>query len=214
MQNCNSKIKTFLLDFLFPIHCVNCNKEKTHICEICFSKIALEEPAVSDGIFAAAVHHENSPLAKLIHRFKYDSVKEISQLLTLFTKKIIEQHAVPFHNAVLVPVPLHWRRKNQRGFNQSEILAYAIGKTYGFEVKNILARHRFTRPQVELSRMERLKNPINAFSLKRNGALDISRNYILIDDVSTTGTTLRECAKILQQNGAKIVHSLVIARAM
>ncbi len=206
--------KNAVLDFLFPIYCVFCQKEKAHCCEQCFSKIPLDSAGSADGIFAAAIHRENSPLAKLIHRFKYDGAKEIGELLALLTEKIVKRNANLLQNALLVPVPLHWRRKNQRGFNQSEILASEIGKMHGFEVKNILARHRFTRPQVELHRMERLKNPVGAFSLKDAADFDPSRTWILIDDVATTGSTIQECTKTLKQHGAERVHSVVVARAM
>lgn len=214
MQNCNIKLKTFLLDFLFPIHCVACGREKTHVCEACFAKIPFEEPAAPDNIFAASVHRENSPLAKLIHRFKYDGAKEIGPLLALAAEKIIKRNPLLWQNAVLVPVPLHWRRQNQRGFNQSEILAYAIGKTHVMKVQNILGRCRYTHPQMELDRASRLKNVVNAFSLKNSYALDPSHTYILVDDVATTGATFHECAEVLRKNGAKSVHGLVITRAV
>lgn len=208
-------IKNTVLDLLFPIHCVLCKKEKTHCCENCFSKIPLSsDPSPTHGILAAAQHQENSPLAELIHRFKYDGAREIGELLAALTKRIRKNSSL-FQNAVLLPVPLHWRRQNMRGFNQSEILASEIGKMHGIATKNLLIRQRYTRPQIELSGSARKKNLIDAFSYKNpKEQLDPSLTYFLIDDVCTTGATLYECAKVLKKHGATQIFGFVIARAV
>lgn len=205
-----------ILDLLFPINCVLCKKEKTHCCENCFSKIPLfSDPSPTHEILAAAQHCENSPLAELIHRFKYDGAKEIGELLASLTNGIRKKNSSLLQNAVLLPVPLHWRRQNMRGFNQSEILASEIGKIHGIATKNLLIRHRYTRPQIELSGSARKKNLIDAFSYKNpEKRLDPSLTYFLIDDVCTTGATLYECAKVLKEHGATQIFGFVIARAV
>jgi ComF family protein len=106
------------------------------------------------------------------------------------------RHRLPPHD-VVVPVPIHWARRAQRGFNQSELLAELAPK----EIlrPEILARTRFTRPQVGLSASERLKNLSGAF--KASKAVRGLR-VLLIDDVVTTGGTALACAQALLDSGA------------
>ncbi|MBI5413787.1 ComF family protein [Candidatus Peregrinibacteria bacterium] len=165
-----------------------------------------------ERIIAAAPHKEGSPLAKLIHRFKYDGAQETGSTLAGFIRE--EWREVLPRDAVLVPVPLHKRRKLFRGFNQSEILAKGIGKTLNIRCENLLQRHIFTRPQVELEYKDRLSNLKGAFSPANSGyKCDQNATYILVDDVATTGTTLNECAKVLKSAGAKNIICLVVCRA-
>lgn len=201
-----------ILDFLFPVRCLGCGKNKTHCCDDCFRKILRFNQASShtSTLIAAAPFCENSLLAKLIHHFKYDGIRDIGpQLIELLP---------PFKfppKSVLVPVPLHWRRENIRGFNQSAVLAHTIEKKTGAPVCDFLKRHRYTQPQIELPRQKRLTNLHGAFSLKNNlQQLDPAITYFLVDDVSTTGTTIAECKKALFRHGAKDVRGLVVARTV
>lgn len=200
-------MKNFLLDFFFPVSCVGCKKPKTHCCDECFNSIQLK-PETSNDTFSLAEYKEKETLARLIHRFKYDGAEEIGPLLASLFRKI----PPPDGPAMLVPVPLHWRRKNARGFNQGEILAFEIGKIWNLPVKNLLRRHRPTRPQAELNGEARRKNLKDAFAINKAQQVDSSTIW-LIDDVVTTGTTLLECTKILKEYGAERVHGLALARA-
>ena len=109
------------------------------------------------------------------------------------------------------PVPLHSERLKERGFNQSELLAeyfcQAVGKVI---TKDLLQRVRPTLPQVLLPRQERAKNVRGAFAANRE--IVTGKSILLIDDISTTGATLKECAKILQKAGAEKVCVLTLAR--
>lgn len=209
-----NKFKNIILDLLFPIYCVGCRTESTYCCQNCQIKIPRIhslQTFTAGPLFAAAQFKEGSSLAKLIHRFKYDGAKEVGgELANLFclSPEIIS------NNIVLIPVPLHKKRRRDRGYNQSEILAYEIGKTWNVAMADILQRHRNTPPQAKLPRAERLKNIVEAFSIKNPKIkLDPTRTYMLVDDVYTTGSTLKECAKVLRKNGAKSIAGLVIGRA-
>ena len=111
---------------------------------------------------------------------------------------------------ILCPVPLHWLRKFSRGFNQSELLALEVGAARGWEVKNLLKRTRWTGSQVGRRRRERLVGVKDAFVLG-DGVEAIPHRVILVDDLSTTGATLEECAKALKRAGVERVEGLVIA---
>ena len=118
------------------------------------------------------------------------------------------------NSVCLVPVPLHARRLQERGYNQSLLLARAIaGKLDNTTLyENVLARTRYTLPQAKMNREERLRNVRNAFVVQNKQVLK-DRVVALVDDVMTTGSTLNECARVVRQAGAKDVFSLTIARA-
>lgn len=113
----------------------------------------------------------------------------------------------------IIPVPLHSQRLNQRGYNQSMEIAKGISSCFHRKDISILGRDLLrilpTRPQMGLSHTERQKNVRGVFTLKKSCA---NRHILLIDDVYTTGSTLRECATVLKKNGAASVHIAVVAR--
>jgi ComF family protein len=115
---------------------------------------------------------------------------------------------------LIVPIPLHKTRLRQRGFNQALLLASGIGKRFHIPLSyDNLVRLRATRPQVELSGEERIKNVAGAFSLVRPRDVR-SKTIILVDDVFTTGATMNECAAVLKDAGAAHVMALTVARAV
>jgi ComF family protein len=106
--------------------------------------------------------------------------------------------------AVLVPVPLHPRRRRWRGFNQARWVAEALVAEGGAAaIEELLARVRDTPTQTRLNREARELNMKNAFALRPNAVVKSAPRYILIDDVFTTGATLNACAKVLRQAGAE-----------
>jgi ComF family protein len=117
---------------------------------------------------------------------------------------------------LLVPVPLHWRRLLQRRFNQSALLAYGLARPAGIPcAPNMLHRIRFTKPQMRMTRAERLTNVKRAFAVPE-AAQEMLRNKIvvLVDDVVTTGATVNACAKALKKAGAKEVRVIALARTV
>ena len=113
----------------------------------------------------------------------------------------------------VVPVPLHWRREHQRGFNQAREIARHLGPP----VVCALVRRRETRPQVELAADRRKANVAGAFAARRAWFRDDEirgKNVLLVDDVSTTGATLEACAHVLNERGASAVFALTAARVI
>jgi ComF family protein len=113
----------------------------------------------------------------------------------------------------LVPVPLHWRREHQRGFNQAREIARHLGPP----VISALVRRRATRPQVELAADRRRTNVAGAFAARRAWfrRYDVrGKKILLVDDVSTTGATLEACAAVLRDAGAADVRALTAARVV
>jgi len=111
---------------------------------------------------------------------------------------------------VIVPVPLHKKRMDERGFNQAEILAREISRATKISIeKNILKRTKNTPSQRNFDRKGRFENVKGAFFSKSVAG----KKVILVDDVFTTGATISSCEKALRGKGAKEVVALVFARA-
>jgi ComF family protein len=114
----------------------------------------------------------------------------------------------------LVPVPLHPRRQRQRGFNQSELLAQALGRSAGIDVAaDALVRRQDTRSQTGLSAAARRANMKGAFAVRRRARI-ADRAVVLVDDVLTTGATASACAQALRASGAREVRLLTAARVV
>ena len=186
------------------------------------SQLRLQKLEWIDRIVAAA-HYDAAPLLhRAIHTFKYRGVRGMGEALGDIL--VAASHASSFlppdrnegevnASPVLCPVPLHWIRKFSRGFNQAEILARAVGKKRGWEMRELLRRTRWTGSQVGRKRVERLQGVRSAFAMerRRKSGQEIPECVILVDDLSTTGATLDACAKELKKSGTKRVEGLVIA---
>ncbi len=159
------------------------------------------------------VSDNKGALKNLIHQFKYNKhmclVKPLGDLLI---NLLIHQDIMPEID-IVAPVPLHWRKKLERGFNQSELLAKKVCKKLSLPIStNNLCRIKNTLSQTQLSRTQRQKNVNGAFKIK-NPKLFFKKKALLIDDVLTTGITASECARNLKNVGAKKVYLLALARS-
>jgi ComF family protein len=150
-----------------------------------------------------------STLRTMVHALKYDRRRSIAGRLA---QMAVEQYGAYLDADAVVPVPLHRHRQWSRGFNQTEELARHLG----LPVWRVLRRVRDTRPQSDLSASERLRNVRHAFAVRpliRCRCLT-DASVILLDDVSTTGATLGECAEVLKAAGVREVRALTIARTL
>lgn len=225
------QISSRILDIFFPKRCVCCHKFGYFLCLDCAKNIELiktdicpECGKISEkakycpnckkklktrlkGVLIAA-NYDSQPVKEMIHNLKYNGLIEISELLG----ELLYQKLMPLDlpDCLIVPVPLHRKRQNFRGFNQSELIARYIAKKLGLNFADCIRRVRDTKPQVALKREERRKNVVGSFYC--NGDSIIGKNIILVDDVTTTGATLSECAKALKEAGAKRIYGAVVAR--
>ena len=148
-------------------------------------------------------------LRELIHLYKYAGVQPLSEPLSGLLAA-----ALPLDERfdAVVPVPLHWRKQWQRGFNQSDLLARVIARKRGIPLVHALRRARFTAAQAGLSNTGRRRNVSGAFRCRRNAQPLSGRRVLLIDDVMTTGSTAAACAQALKQAGVSRVVLLTVAR--
>jgi len=187
--------------------CIRCGNPMTvrGVCHRCRH----DPPDPIRGI--RGVYFYNGPIAQGIRSLKYRGLKPLASILAAPLADYISAHPVLFD--ALVPVPLHPDRVAERGFNQSELLAESIRLTLNIPTRtDLVQRVVATRPQAQLNRHQRLQNVANAFAPAPDATLH-GETLLLIDDVSTTGATLRACANILKRIGAGDIWALTVARA-
>jgi ComF family protein len=160
---------------------------------------------------ARAIGHYEGTLKEIVHALKYSGrhslARPLAERMCQLGSELLEDVDC------VVPVPLHWRREYQRGFNQ----AREIARHVGLPVVDVLVRRRATRAQVELAADRRRANVAGAFGLRHNwfrGCAVRGKTVLLIDDVSTTGATLNACAMVLRDAGASDVYALTAARVV
>ncbi len=222
-----------VLDVFFPVSCVHCGgmvegSRHEHLCRDCSRELFLAEPpacttcgfpflgrmagpqtcphcAELDPVFdcGKTLFLAKGPGRSLIHELKYSSgsylFRDIGQML-----EGSPHYRDYLAGGTLVPVPLHPDKLRERGYNQSERIARALAaRVPDCRVELLLQRVRYTETQTRLNRAARDKNVKNAFALAAGAVVEESENYILIDDVFTTGATLNACAGVLRQAGAR-----------
>lgn len=230
------------LDFLFPKYCVGCGKEGNYFCDQCSSKIKTVAQVCPvcekaspfgqthpncqsryvmngfvsffpyDGMIKEAIH-------KLKYKFVTDLIKDLMRIVFDNLKKEEDKKYQVFKKYLgekkpaVVPIPLHWYKENTRGFNQAQLIARFISLYYKIPLNTkVLKRKKWTISQTDLSEKERKKNVENIFSVSPNILISQYPNILLIDDVWTTGSTLKSAGNVLKRAGVKEVWGLTIAR--
>lgn len=146
--------------------------------------------------------------------YKYKKYQVLGKILALIAHQALGKNEELWKGTeVVVAVPLHPEKKKQRGFNQAEIIARETARIQGVVfVKDALTKIRMTPPQTSLVAEERRQNVKGVFRLKKKERIE-DKTVILVDDVYTTGSTLRECSLVLREGGAKEVRALTLAQA-
>lgn len=219
-----------LLDLIFPKRCVVCSQVGSYLCHqdrekikappsfcpICLkgaiggtTHIKCEKKLGLDGL--VCLFSYSSPMKEMIHQLKYRLVRDLQTALITEIVKSNRLKQVDFSGFTLTPVPLSGTRKRWRGFNQAEILGEEIAKKFRYRFyPDVLVKIKDTRPQAKLPRAERLKGVRTAFRAG-TGELVKNKNFLLFDDVWTTGATMKSAATALKRRGANKVWGLVLA---
>lgn len=181
-----------------------------------------------DGLWSLGIYNSGAvassayqdPLRKAIKQLKYSRVSTLAETLVDITIEYWAKFQPFVFDQIkkdqgigwaVIPVPLHQWRENYRGFNQASLIGQILSKKLGLDYSNTLKRIRYTKPQVKLKGYDRYQNIKNAFEFA-NSKQRIVNSVLLIDDVWTTGSTLRECCYVLKKNGAKKVWAITLAR--
>ncbi len=191
-----------------------------HFCAVCRTPFLNSFPLDENGLCGLCRLGLNSfdgaysfgsyegELRTLIHLFKYGKVQTLAGPLGKLLARALPREQT---YDLIAPLPLHWFKRWQRGFNQSELLAREISRRTGVPVRKPIRRVRNTIAQAGLTNAKRRDNVARAFRVKPRQSLDGLR-VLLIDDVMTTGATAGACAAALKKAGARHVTLLTLAR--
>jgi ComF family protein len=226
---------------LWPAECVNCRQHSvapgSGLCDDCWSGLSSvctaeycrrcgrdvspyaiygdscpncsDEDVHFDGIARAGIYADT--LREMIIAFK-NGKTELDSVMVWLANTSLQTSAFFSDIDFFVPVPLHWRKRFIRGYNQSFLLARGL-KHPSAKTSTELVRIRYTKQQpTMLTLAARQKNVAGAFAVRLNHPFE-GKNICLVDDIKTTGATLNECAKTLKEAGASKVFALVLAVA-
>jgi ComF family protein len=201
-----------VLDVLFPPACVECGAAGAAFCSACRPASEDAQRFTAGGLRCVALGAYNGALRHAVLAMKSgrrDVAEALGSLLgTLLAPPAGEARSRP---GVLVPVPTTRRRRSERGFDQATLLARGAALPHGLSVVAAL-RHVKGGAQHGRSRADRLA-ATGRFSFESASLLAGAR-VLLVDDVTTTGATLRDCAATLTQGRATVVGAIVVARAL
>ncbi len=226
--NFTSSLKA-AFDLILPRTCTVCgrilNQGEDHICLVCdmdfpythFELCSHNRMAdyynerlceKLDGLYipyqwaiSLMTYHSGSDYSRIPWALKYNSNLACGRF---FARRLAEKiKLAPWLEDidVIIPVPVHWKRRWTRGYNQAEVIACEVGRCLNVRVESsILVKSRYTKSQVKVDTASRAGNITGSFRLSRNGAgvLKNARHILLVDDVFTTGATLSECHKTIR----------------
>lgn len=227
-----------ILDFVFPRICVGCQDWGYNLCPNCLNRVKVNLKRICPSCNRPSLHgfiHANCRkkltldglttifeysgiVEKIIKEIKFEFIyDQFKELMELAVSCLGED--VGFSNnfdskMILIPIPLHTKRLRWRGFNQSELLGKCLAKKLGIKIApRLLQRIKNTQTQSLLKKEDRQTNIKNAFIVNPNFPKKFLYNskLIIFDDIWTTGATMRECAKVLKQNGVKFVWGVTLA---
>ena len=208
-----------LLKLIYPDVCAFCNKiQKESLCKKCEEKIKKYKKDI-------VIRSKNNYFEELISIFKYEVLirekiiqykfQDKSYIYNTFAKIILKNEKVCGllkKYDIIIPVPIHRKRKLQRGYNQTQLIAKEIAKNIDIKLcDDVLVKSKNTIAQSKLNKNKRKQNIKNAFKVLNLEKIQ-GKNILLFDDIFTTGSTVNECSKILKKAGAKTVGVLTIAK--
>lgn len=194
---------TGFLSLVAPTRCPGCDEPTEDSSVFCVSCAGLIERVPGPQ----AVFEYGGPVADAIQRFKYDGHSELGSVLGSVMAGDAHRWAGQVDG--VVPVPLHWRRRRARGYDQAALLSRPVAKSLGAPLLlRGLRRVRNTPRQVDLPHCERQQNIAGAFAPWRLRGVE---RVLLLDDVRTTGATLQAASEALKAGGVSEVHTFVLA---
>lgn len=224
------KIYNIFLDLIAPKNCLCCNKQGYFLCKNCHSKIepfseicyvckkhsnnflvheGCKIEVYYDKVFILN-HYRNFYIKKLIKSWKFYNKKEVFYDFSLYFLKLLNKENI--NDFFITSIPSHFTRKLIRWYNSSEVLARYFSDISWLTYKSIIYKNKYTKQQSKLSKKERQSNLKWTFSINKKYKDIIKwRNFIIIDDVISTGSTINEVSKILKENWADKIYALIVA---
>ncbi len=217
------------LDILFPPICLGCqsnllsDEEKENLlCNTCFNGVKIYSNIVKpDPLFSllAVSSYENTALRELIHYFKYNGFLAAQAPLEKLIIKWLDANSSLVSSILdssfcLIPIPLHKKRLRERGFNQAEIIGQILSRHLNIPLeKNLLERVRDTKSQIKMKGAQRREENVRgSIRIREEDRSPQCQNIILVDDIYTSGATMKEAAGALHRAGAKNIVGFTMAR--
>jgi len=210
----------FLLDLLYPPKCPFCGRilerGEEGWCASCQDELPWTEPndakmVASCGVCLSPLWYKDGAREGM-HRYKFNGGRSHAKLFgQLMAQCIQDRWEKPVD--LITWVPLHPKRKRERGYDQAELLARRVGELTGFPVESTLEKTRATAVQSQTGGDEARRANVQGAYRVLPGRDLAGKQIVLIDDVTTSGATLAECASALRQAGAGLVLGLTFARA-
>lgn len=212
-----------ILNLMYPPSCGICGKIcKDYICNKCIIKLSKYEITNNDII---KIRKQDKYFDELYSIFKYEDIirdtlikykfQSKPYLYKTFAKIILKNEKIcGFLKKydIIIPVPISKKRKHERGYNQTQLIAKDISKILNINLgNNILIKAIDTNPQSELNKKERMVNIKNVFEIVDYKTIK-NMKILIFDDIYTTGSTTNECARILKEAGAEKIGVLTIAK--
>ncbi len=218
-------------DLIFPKQCFSCKAWGNFICATCnqtlksqtFQRcIICQKPSLGGWThpkcnnrfrpdrLITIFDYQDSTLSRLINTAKSSLVPEIFRELAVVSCTRLEVQSPYWRQFVLCPIPQTRSKSRWRGFNQSELIAKEFGQQFQMAIDRILIKSRSTKQQKQLNKQQRTSNLRQAFQISQPEY--IPRQVLLIDDITTTGSTFLEATKVLKKAGATTIWCVAIAQ--
>ena len=211
-----------LLDIIYPKECIICGKTNEDIlCDKCYDNMFL-----NNIVKECKIDKYNENYKEHLYIFKYEGkIRNIildykfndkAYLYEFFVKIILKNEKICRKIKkydIIIPVPIHKKRNRERGYNQSELIARKIAENFENTecIKNCLVKSRNNAKQSSLTKKQRMQNVKGVYKIQNKQKIK-NKRVILFDDIYTTGSTVNECAEVLNENGAKEVLVFTIAK--
>ena len=240
MREILEKVKNGVLNVLFPATCVGCGREGKYLCVRCegfVGEAALVCPSCQQSSFRGERHHlceapygleglagiweYEGLIRNLLYCVKYTGVTHATEEMARRAFETMRKDEKRFEAFLLflcsqdtriTYVPMYQKKERHKGFNHAKVFAHEIAKITGKKVLPTLEKRKYTKPQIDLTKKERLYNVKDSFAPYDNLDLRSVEKIVLVDDVWTTGSTLLECCRVLKRAGAREVWGFSIAR--
>ncbi len=202
------------LHLLFPAPCVLCQRPLGIVCLQCQPDFAIRLSLYDTSGLAIYIASQDSEclISRLLYAWKYKGIRDAGIVLQCVWYEAFLQLPVFDGENVCVPVPLHWLKHWQRGFNQAEVLARLVVNAHLATSERLLKRVQFTQSQVGKNKEERGRNVATVFELLASAIIRPDVRIILVDDIVTSGSTLVSCHRVLHQAGFHHIVALVLHR--
>ncbi len=213
--------------------CANCSLKLSFmpgfLCPVCFRRLPEGKNPPADGchpdsrfILASPLDYSNPTARELIHTFKYGKLKAAAEplisILGDYLNSSICNLSLDIRNFVFIPIPLHPKKQRERGFNQALVIAEGLKTRLNIFrevpiISNTLFKKESANSQTEQKDYASRENNVRGGFGLRNPELVVEKNVFIVDDVFTSGATMREAVRVLKSAGAKKIAAITIAKA-